>query len=682
MGFRDIALALAARNVPVIPLPPRTKAATLPGWQNVATTNTEKIEEWAKEFPEGNVAAVARAEIDGIWFWEVDSPEVLTRYTSETGQKVPPTFRVRSSPGRGHFYFKQTAASIAMGNIPQGSVKHGDFSVRVSNAYCVGPGSIHPSGAVYEVLADRGIIKAPQILINWLIAQKVSSAKTALSEDTEPIYEPGRNNRLTSIGGSLRRSGAEHEEIEAVLLRINAARCKPPLSEAEVKVIARSVAGYAIGKDETPRIGGVPAGTASIGSPAAASALSPKEIEPIQIKTHPYPVFPEWVMHGTSLYEGFVKPVCAVNSRYPEFMFMPALTLLLNYVGTKVRIEYKNIIPSLFLALIGKRGQVIKSSSVEDAIQFFHYAGVMDQASPQINNADGKTLVWTVGSPEGLGLDMNRTNCRNAVLFYDELATLTNKCGIDSSTLNSSLLTLYESGKLQNTIKSRKESFALDPGTYCASLIVCSTDKNFFSNWSKLAGRSTGLDDRFFMLYQPQFLRPMIPQIEVDTRPAALVTRKLIDRAIKKGVYKIVDSSPLASKINEIGNRSEIRAEKFALGFAIDLGLEEIDEDCIERGLALIEYELAAKKYFKTFEATTREGALQMEILQSIRQGGGKVEVKDLERHLHASRHGTTLWFQALQGLIKAGRIAETGHGVKGDPKIVCLLEDIIDEEE
>lgn len=683
MSFKEIALPLAARGVPVIPLPAKTKAASLPNWQNAATADKTQIEKWATEYPDGNVAAVAKAEPGGVWFWECDSPDVLVRYKADTGQKPPSTFRVRSRPGRGHFYFLQNAASIAMGNIAQGSVKHGDFSVRVSNSYCVGPQSVHPSGFIYEVAQEHPIVEAPQVLIDWLIAQKVSSAKTALAEDNSPITQPGRNNRLASIGGGLRRSGAEHDEIETILLRINAERCQPPLSESEVKIIANSVSGYAVGRDETPTIGGIPVGSnpISVNSPAAPQAVEPPE--PVEIIRCPYPKFPEWVMEGTSLYEGLVKPVCAVNSRYPEFMFMPAMVLLLNYLGTKVRIEYKNIIPSIFLALIGKRGQVIKSSSVEDAIEFLRYAGIVDHGGPQIKNADGKSLVWTVGSPEGLGLDMNRTNCRNAILFYDELSTLSNKCGIDSSALNSALLTLYESGKFQNSIKAKKDSFSLDPGTYCASLIVCSTDKNFFTNWSKLAGRSTGLDDRFFMLYQPQVLRAMTPQIYVDTRPAALETRKLIDRAIQKGVYKLEDPyAQLSSNINRIGNRPEIRAEKFALAFAVDLGLDLIDSDCIDRGMALVEYEIAAKKYFKTFEATTREGALQMEILQCLRQAGGRVNTQDLRRQLHSTRHGTTLWGQAFVGLIKSGCMVETGKGVKSDPRILTLLSDFVDEED
>ena len=55
----------------------------------------------------------------------------------------------------------------------------------------------------------------------------------------------GRNQRLTSLAGSMRRRGMEAEAIEAALQVHNAQRCDPPLPANEVQGIARSVATYA-----------------------------------------------------------------------------------------------------------------------------------------------------------------------------------------------------------------------------------------------------------------------------------------------------------------------------------------------------------------------------------------------------------------------------------------------------
>jgi hypothetical protein len=305
--------------------------------------------------------------------------------------------------------------------------------------------------------------------------------------------------------------------------------------------------------------------------------------------------------------------------------------------------------------------------------------GLLEHGGPTIRNAEGKTLIFTAGSPEGLGIEAQRVNCKNFVLFYDELSVLTNKAGIEGSTLVSNLLTLYEGDKFSNMIKSRKETYSLDPGTYCTSLIACCTDRNFKTLWGKMSGVTSGLNDRMFFLYQPEKLKDVTPPVAVNTQEGAMETRKLIDRAIQKGVYKITDSSPLADRMtgpNALENRQEIRAEKFALYFAVDLGRDEIDEECIERGLALVEYEQAVKKKLRPNESITREAGIQNEIVDYLlSQPGGMSTHRDIKRHLHPERYGTSLWGTSFKGLITAGQIVVTGKGTKTDPKVVTLLQ-------
>jgi hypothetical protein len=59
-----------------------------------------------------------------------------------------------------------------------------------------------------------------------------------------PIREGGRNVALTSVAGSLRDRGLDAETICAVLLEVNRLRCEPPLAEAEVVGIGRSIGRY------------------------------------------------------------------------------------------------------------------------------------------------------------------------------------------------------------------------------------------------------------------------------------------------------------------------------------------------------------------------------------------------------------------------------------------------------
>lgn len=64
------------------------------------------------------------------------------------------------------------------------------------------------------------------------------------------LIEGGRNVMLTSLTGRLRRAGLEEDEILAVLRVSNQKRCRPPLDDAEVVSVARSVARYAPARAE------------------------------------------------------------------------------------------------------------------------------------------------------------------------------------------------------------------------------------------------------------------------------------------------------------------------------------------------------------------------------------------------------------------------------------------------
>lgn len=669
MTFFEIAAPLISFGFKVIRLQSKTKRAIDNDWPNLATTDENVIRRWSQESPDANCACVADHRLGGLLFVEIDSPAVVERYKAETGERLPNTFRVRSSPGRGHLYLLNTAYSLAnLPNISQGAVKFQDFSVRVDHAYCVSPGSIHPtSGLPYEVLYSGQVLEIPNRLVDWILAQRENKPDIDLSLDGEKIPRGTHDVTLTKIAGKLRSSGMSPNSIATALTEICESRCIDYGSDYKemCEKIAKSIGSKPI-KDDTVLINGRPAGSSVIVEPEV----------PLAFKSIPYPVFPKWVMDGTSVYEGFVKPVCEQNSRYPEFMFMPSVVLLLNYVGTKVRLKHNpSLIPSIFLTMIGRKGRVIKSSSVEDAITYFSIAGVADHSSSAKNNAEGKSLVFSAGSPEGLGLEMSRTNCKNAILFYDELSLLTNKASIDGSALTSSLLALYESGKFQNIIKSRKESFAFEPGSYCASLIACCTEQNFQTHWSRLAGKTSGLDDRFFFLYQPENFIDVTPQIGVNTIPGSVETRKRIDKAVSQGVYEIERlSGPLKKLAKSHGNRAEIRAEKFALFFAIDLARDIIDDDCVERAVELVKYEYDVKKYVETFEAITKEGVIQQQIFQLLKKGAGTVYVRDINRVLHPERYGSTMWSNAYNGMIRSGWVREEGKGLPGDPQKLIAL--------
>lgn len=266
MTFKEIAAPLIGCKIPVIRLRPNTKIAMDAGWQILATTDPTLVDVWNNETPTANCGAVAKAELGLVWFFEFDSANVADRVYADTNKKLGPTFRVQSSPGRGHLYFAQSPASIAMGNLAQGFVRGGDWSARVHNQYVVAPGSIHPkTGLPYEIKLDVPIQEAPDWFVDWCVSQKLDKKQTIAQFTTGQgtIPEHYRNDVLTSIGGGFRHKGMNADEIFTVLSRINEERCDPPLPESEVRTISNSVGNYVAGDPTATLVfsGGYIAGT-------------------------------------------------------------------------------------------------------------------------------------------------------------------------------------------------------------------------------------------------------------------------------------------------------------------------------------------------------------------------------------------------------------------------------------
>src|SRR6266704_947715 len=460
-----------------------------------ASNNSVQIYEWWTKRPNANIGIdLGRSNLTVLDFDKGEPPVELN---------LPETLRVKTSRGT-HVYFQGLSAQGQMffNGLHVGEIKS-------EGGYVLAPASVHPDGPVYTVAVKAPVVSLPIGLVE------------TLRRTSKDIYEEGPRDAqgLISHGsihpymlhqaGKLRNMGLDLETLEPALLKLVHENCAPPVDENKVRAMGRSVCGAWPAGQNTDIV--------LTQSPNNLQVPS-NEVEELPVfEDVPYPKFPEYVMHGTSLYEHFVKPVCDANSRVSYFMWIPAMQMLLNYIGPKIKIKTgfgpRPFRGSIYTVLIGQKGKTNKSSSVGDAMSYFNYCGCLAHANRDVKNADGKTLTWTAGSPEGLGIDMQKTNCKNAILFYDELSQLVSKAGIETSALTSALLTMYEAGKFSNSVKSTKEAFSLDPDTYCASLIACTTDKKFAELWSKFAGADTGLDDRFFFLLQPEPLpKPKLRQ--------------------------------------------------------------------------------------------------------------------------------------------------------------------------
>lgn len=119
--------------------------------------------------------------------------------------------------------------------------------------------SIHASGTAYawrrQIPADLGDL--PEIPAGLLAAiqgpRSESRTDPGGATDGDAIPAGRRNATLASLAGTMRRRGMSADEIEAALGAVNARRCRPPLDDAEVAEIARSVGRYRPGRGDGHR---------------------------------------------------------------------------------------------------------------------------------------------------------------------------------------------------------------------------------------------------------------------------------------------------------------------------------------------------------------------------------------------------------------------------------------------
>jgi hypothetical protein len=372
--FQSIALPLAARGLKVGPV--NGKRPFLDEHEKEATADARKITETWKSYADCNVGVWCIQEEGGAAIVDVDGQNVLETYTAETGEPAPSTYVVQSSPNKFHIYFWQTDKTRALPkNIIEG-MTGGEFSLRVNNYMAVGEGSIHPKhGGIYTAISNAPIIPMPDDFFEWLIgrANKNSSTGDFTKRPDGWIYDPivhgNINNQLTAIAGyyiqnknmddpgMLSTILEKHAENQAVYEDgVTPFEC----NLEEIRTIAEgAVARWKTGeqrrKDETPLVGGVPAGTAFN---ARNSIPVIQETEESTVaedsEDSEIPAFDPSVING--IYAKFVDVITRGTTLAPQFAYVVAKTVVGLKMAGKVAFENLDVEPRFYIALIGATG--------------------------------------------------------------------------------------------------------------------------------------------------------------------------------------------------------------------------------------------------------------------------------------------------------------------------------------
>jgi putative DNA primase/helicase len=217
-----------------------------------ATVDIVVISLWWDTHPLSNIG-LATGEISGVDGLDIDTRGGgfdTWQFLRETHGEIPEsTPSTRTGSGGRHFFF---AHAEGLGN-SAGRIGEG-VDVRGDGGYVILPPSVSGSGiyswVVTPDLVDQELHVVCESWPDWLLdAARNPNSTSSRGPSTEwkngPTFqEGGRNSKLTSNAGTLRRRGWDEAEIYTALSAFNQQRCVPPLPEAEVQSIASSVMSY------------------------------------------------------------------------------------------------------------------------------------------------------------------------------------------------------------------------------------------------------------------------------------------------------------------------------------------------------------------------------------------------------------------------------------------------------
>ncbi len=234
----DAAVAYARSGLPIFPCKLNKQPYTKDGFKS-ATTCPEMICSWWHQWPRASIG-MPTGKASGRIVIDVDvrshGGKALDELQAKYGP-LPKTLGVKTGGGGTHYYF--WARSLGIRNSV--SMLGAGLDVRGEGGYVILPPSGHPSGGSYEWLNGS----APVDLPVWLERLVLKRAKNSSPSDVGQKIPTGcRNETLTSLGGTMRRKGMSEEAIRAALSIENITRCQPPLSEADIERIAKSVSRY------------------------------------------------------------------------------------------------------------------------------------------------------------------------------------------------------------------------------------------------------------------------------------------------------------------------------------------------------------------------------------------------------------------------------------------------------
>lgn len=212
----------------VFPLRPRGKEPVL-GLHWADADDDAIMRAWAAAPDDAN----SGLRLDDLTVIDCDNAEAVALW-----ERVGPPTPMQVETGRGrHFYYQRNLSLRSGPLVPGIDIKTGP------RAYVVAEGSVHETGVIYTAVAEGD----PAPLPDEAIAAVRPAVPATTGGSGGDFLAPGtRSTTLASLGGALRKGGADAHDIERYLLGIarHAGAIDADFTEGEVASIARSMERY------------------------------------------------------------------------------------------------------------------------------------------------------------------------------------------------------------------------------------------------------------------------------------------------------------------------------------------------------------------------------------------------------------------------------------------------------
>lgn len=228
-----------------------------PGWapngHNSATTRDHIVRYWWGKYPIANIGIALRGAAVVLDVDPRNGGDESLRTIEDQYGPLPHTWRCLTGGGGEHIFFAPPSG-VEVRSSNDGIAR--GLDIKASGGYVIGAGSAHVSGRDYEWSVDHHpedtpLAPMPTWMLDHAKAQLAAAAKVNWQQFAASSLQEGeRDKRLTQLSGLLIGKYVEPFLALELISAFNAARCVPPLPEAQVYKIVNSIAARELRKRE------------------------------------------------------------------------------------------------------------------------------------------------------------------------------------------------------------------------------------------------------------------------------------------------------------------------------------------------------------------------------------------------------------------------------------------------